>query len=78
MYIFLRRIALCLAAALLLVLFALRVSAGKQQSAPSSSDDDKQTASVEGTVVRAGTDEPLRKAQVILRGTTKTVTAASR
>jgi protocatechuate 3,4-dioxygenase beta subunit len=66
MYIFFRRIAISLAVALLLVLFALRVSAGKQQSTPSSSDDDKQTASVEGTVVRAGTDEPLRKAQVIL------------
>jgi sarcosine oxidase gamma subunit len=66
MYIFLRRIAISLAVALLLVLFALRVSAGKQRSAPSSSDDDKQTASVEGTVVCAGTDEPLGKARVTL------------
>jgi Carboxypeptidase regulatory-like domain len=66
MYTFFRRIAISVAVALLLVLFALRVSARKQQSVPSSSDDDKQTASVEGTVVRAGTDEPLRKAQVML------------
>src|SRR5580700_6499239 len=66
MYALLRRIAIFLAVALLLVLFALRVSAGKQQSAPSSSDDEKQTATVEGTVVRSGTDEPLRKARVTL------------
>ena len=61
MCIFFRRLAICLEVALLLVLFALRASARKQQSAPSLSDDDKQTASVEGTVIRAGTDEPLRE-----------------
>ena len=66
MYIFFRRIAVCLAIVLFLVPFAFRASVQEQQPAPSSSDDEKQMSSVEGTVVRAGTDEPLRKAQVIL------------
>jgi hypothetical protein len=63
---FFRRIALCLAIALFLVPFAFRVFAREQQSGPSSSNDEKQLATVEGTVVRSGTDEPLRKARVIL------------
>ena len=35
-------------------------------SATNSTDDKKQTATVAGTVVRQGTDEPLRKARVVL------------
>jgi protocatechuate 3,4-dioxygenase beta subunit len=63
-----RKIALSLLAVALVVLPALRVSAQEQSSSATSSTDDKnQLASVAGTVVRAGTDEPLRKARVLLR-----------
>jgi hypothetical protein len=62
-----RKIAVSLLAAALAILFAFRVSAQEQPSPPTSSaDDKKQLASVAGTVVRAGTDEPLRKARVTL------------
>ncbi|MGA8143734.1 MAG: carboxypeptidase-like regulatory domain-containing protein [Candidatus Acidiferrales bacterium] len=61
----LRKIAASLAPAALIILFAFPASA-QQSSAISSSDDKSQFASIAGTVLRSGTDEPLRKAQVTL------------
>jgi hypothetical protein len=60
------RIVLFSAMVFLVLVWALPVCAQDQSSTTNSADDQKQLASVAGTVVRAGTDEPLRKAQVTL------------
>lgn len=60
------RIAICLGAAVLGAFSALRVSAQEQLHSTTSANDNAQVGRVAGTVVRSGTDEPLRKARVTL------------
>ena len=60
------RIVICLGAAVLGAFSALRVSAQEQLHSTTSANDNAQVGRVAGTVVRSGTDEPLRKARVTL------------